>query len=609
ARNIRFATLSTGDVAAVFLVHDPDDLGLTTSDDRVVFAAVYSASSNSWGAATQLGTADATTDVAEDYDVGNWNTPFCAPAIAAGPDGSAMVLWCETVGTEARVFYSQYTLGAWSAAAQLITAASNVAFPGYSGYYHTFNGVVNTTTIQDGDTFTVSFDNTTEGNIGNANCIADYTMTAASTEPATENEFKIYKKADGTVLVCDTMREALNRVLFADADDPLDTLTLHQCGVSTWINPGCVDTDTATWDFAVRYNQSLAAKYRTIGEADDNSVLAVADTFGNMPIDAGTLQTNVAPYSRAAVVDVAADGYGNYLAVRSVVAPYFDDNIGSTVGNGRQLVGHVYLASSGWVYRSGGTDPEAYLISRTPACYTGRTATSGATYVACSVRQPKALMSENGHGLVLYYQNQRDTVSSTVATSSDSFPNRLWYSTYSVATGFTGASATVDSDVLCDSNSIRNDRSVCEGGSSGVACQLEREPEELPLDELWVDSSLPPIAADMNASGSAVIAYHKDYYLSDGTCSALIGVHVALYDPVNGLGSVKQLDDGTGNTMNAAVTITESGKAAVVWEQIVSGVRYVYLRSYENGTWSVQEHINSGLTATSDAASPAVKML
>lgn len=608
ARRMRFAKMNNGNIISIFLIHDPGTGG-AAADDRVVFANIYDVTTHTWGTATQLGTTGKTTDVAVDLNASTWNTPFCAPAVAAAPDNTAIATWCETVGAEARLMYSQYIAGAWTAASPLVPNASNVAFPGFSEEFHTFTiNTLDTTTIQSGDTIVFTFDGTNQGGVAcSSDCTASVTMKATTSAPSSSTDFQILTKADGTVLVCQTMQQMLARAL--GATPTVGTKTLGQRGVSTWINPNCSDTSAATWKFAVFFNKAQGSYYRTIGDATDNSVGAVTCTIANAKLscDAGTILTNAVPYSRNALVDIAGDGYGNYAMVRTVVAPVFDDNDASTVGSARQLVGHVFQAGTGFVTRSGSTDPEAYEISRNPSCYSGRTATIGTTYYACSVRHPKILMSQNGFGLVLYYQNQLNTVSSTVGTASGSFPNRLWFSSYTLAGGFSTTAATVDSDVICSTSDFRNDESVCEGGSSSLPCQLEGEPASLPLNATAVDTDIPPVAAAMNSSGQAIIAYHKYYYTTSGSCSSYIGVNVAFYDPSGtGMGSPTAIDDGLGNTMHASVAMNANGYAAVVWEEVISSVRYVYVRTYKNGTWSDQQLVNSGYTNSSDAAMPSV---
>jgi hypothetical protein len=113
------------------------------------------------------------------------------------------------------------------------------------------------------------------------------------------------------------------------------------------------------------------------------------------------------------------------------------------------------------------------------------------------------------------------------------------------------------------------------------------------------DHDMPLISADMNASGQAVIAFHKKGLstLDTSECSSYRQLYVTTYDPFNGFDSIASIDDETGDTMHAQVAITPNGNIAIVWETVVSTtLKYVYLKTKINGTWSSNIVVNSSST-------------
>lgn len=376
-------------------------------------------------------------------------------------------------------------------------------------------------------------------------------------------------------------------------------------------------------------------------------------------------------------VDVAGDGFGNYAVVRTMVAPalqqsgvyQFDGSStwtyrggidGTQDAKGRMLVGHQYLASGSWLTTSKATgrnslesqspgcsatsppicptvaEPAAALLktdflSNPPVCDTGvanGTAIGPNESVACSVRNPRILMSNSGKGLILFHQNQpqpyltSQAYPQTVAAN----PNRLWWTTYSTASGFGGVASPLDADTFCSTSSVRNDRPVCETGSheanfTNVTSTFSTNCQSFEESRNWsklpgtaivkppVTIDVPPIAAAMNANGQAVIAYNKivNYGTALSPNCRNIGTWVVTYDPFNGMSSATQLDDGLGDTMHANVAISAGGKMAVIWEErapyAAPTATYVYLRTYSNGVWSSQVQVNDSLTDNNTSAS------
>jgi hypothetical protein len=185
---------------------------------------------------------------------------------------------------------------------------------------------------------------------------------------------------------------------------------------------------------------------------------------------------------------------------------------------------------------------------------------------------------------------------------------------------------------MCSSASTYNDASVCETGSyaydvstsgggtsQSVFCQVGGDPtiNTVYFTPLELTHDVSPIAAAMNSSGKAVIAYHKAAFtgsLTSPSCGFL-GTFVTTYDPASGIGDFVQVDDGLGDTMHAQVAISDSGAMAVVWEEIVwdstntTNQKYVYLKTYQNGSWSTQTIMNDNMTNPDDSMMPRVGIL
>jgi hypothetical protein len=319
------------------------------------------------------------------------------------------------------------------------------------------------------------------------------------------------------------------------------------------------------------------------------------------------------------MVDLSGDGYGNYMLVRSAVSPYFKRTDLSTTGIGyaRALVGHQY--QSGQFKRSVkelsgvAANASSLLLSTTPisnrsSCFSGTGAepiSSTSDEISCSVKNPKTLMSSSGRGIVLFHQNQKNNYQSLAASATPTNPNRLWYTTYSTSSGFSSPATLLDDDLTCSATSIGNDASVCELGSYSVACQTLGEPVTAhPLkrndNATAIDHALSPIAAAMNSSGRAVVAYHKKSYNPLTAGCGSVGTYVKTYDPSSGFSDAVQIDGQyTYDTLHAAVAISDAGRVAVVWEQIIDSALatrtiYLYLATKINGVWSSPLLINSG---------------
>lgn len=679
SRYVRFATFPNGDVVAVYVQDD-------NTDERTVFATIYDADSDTWGAAQQLGTLGLDTDEALDFLVPGgggtgYKAHFCRPAVATAGDGTAMAAWCEestVAGDRAVIKYAHYSNGAWSVSNPLIdlsdgAAAGTVdeatfALPGIHGTYNqyppAFPVAAASWTIAVNDTFASGID------YGASADVATVTAVAAG---ASAGQFNIVTDISGTVQVCQTLQNMVNALLTAPVTNyvagvgTVTTRTLSQANVSAVVNPSCSQSVASTWRVSLYYNRSLSNYVRNtnvLGDSDSNQVIPVivtkSGTVASMGVGAtaadATITANISngacpaatcqiprttpesavtdeyqlpSHDAAAMVDVAGDGSGNYMLVRSMASSttkILDISPSGIVSRGRMLVGHEWIgASSNWRLRSidsvGTTadrvrDPHTSFVSRTPMCF------DGSETFPCSVRHPKTLMSDSGHGLVFFYQQQWDKPNSATTWGSAN-PNRLWYATYGTATGFSSVANTLDDDIFCFTSSTANDESVCETGqfssTSTEYCMDSGEPSATlgspltqthGLDTLTHD--VPQIAAAMNEDGEAVVAFHKRGISStdSSTCSAYVRLHVRTYDPFNGFGSIETIDDDTGHTMHASVAIAPNGTVAVVWETYVTstGSSYVYLKTKSNGTWSSATLVNSSssLQSSTESMMPSV---
>jgi len=499
------------------------------------------------------------------------------------------------------------------------------------------------------------------------------TVTAVDGVPGA-GEFQIARDGSSNVQICQTMQNMLDVALATPATDLVSSTTVNPLasyGVSAALNPKCSSgsaTDLATmqaaanaaseWYFTLYYNKGLTkslfrkrefADFEHVNETgaytcEGNVGFALTRTYWPSADAAPTNLTTHPSWAISTMVDIAGDALGNYTLVRSILAPYVkDDAIQASTGQyagydfTRQLVGHRYQAGSGWVQRPSApnaTSPDISFISPDPTC------SNGTTKYACGVRHPKVVMSDAGQGLVLFYQRQQDSPVNGSAYSV--IPNRLWYSTYSNGSGFATSAGVLDHDVTCSSTSTSNDASVCEGASypptldvstngSGVykerLCEVNNDPHFFSSDFAYADKSIEPtsaywvptgdvtpIAASMNASGKAVIAYHKKLFTGTflaPTCG-FIGTFVRRYDPLTGMEAVEQLDDATGDTMHAAVAVAPNGTMAVVWEQrYVSGstvYTYVYLRVWDGTSWGTRTLMNDGYITAYDSMMPSVSI-
>lgn len=429
--------------------------------------------------------------------------------------------------------------------------------------------------------------------------------------------------------------------------------TLSQLGVSMILNPSCDSdsTQSSTWTISTYYNRSLRKSFQRtylVGPGIAGVFSVTNSNFKNTIADlrikslgkskfrgissSGTFmpQSVQSAWNRSAMVDVAGDGLGNYALVRSYVMPWFqDDDVSATgISEARALAGHQYSAALGeWVRRPGGpaaplaSEPDITVISDHVSCTTDP---QGSThYVPCSVRNPKMLMSDSGKGLVLFHQNQAASPSPTVQG-----PNRLYWASYSTNTGFSSVASPLDNDTVCSQSSNANDSNVCEAQSYGAyswepalngfnpRCQTVGEPPALATVPLipGLTADPQPIAAMMNRSGAGLVAYTKpalDFGATTPKCTN-IGTFVVTYDAFNGFGDTIRVDDGlSGDSMHPAVFVTPSGAMAVVWEQVVgsgfSALKYVYLKTRQNGSWSAAVQINTSSQLNSvDSMMPAV---
>lgn len=667
ARYMRFAKFYNGDVAAVF---SSEEGGV-----RRVYANIYSASANSWGAAVALSTAARDTDDAFDYllvgsaVLGN-RTQFCRPAVATSGDGSAMATWCEADAAGLAVAkYARYAHGAWSAALPLVDLSdappapvedeATYALPGLHGTYNQFppaSGTLSPSTIQVGDIFSGGIVYDDIGVRG-----TDTASVTAVASGASQNQFNLVTDAGGTVQICDTLKNMANAMLatkvFNSVSAATVNRTLSQANVSIVVDPACVQGTPSTWRLSMYYNRSLNNLVRNIDAAantDLNQILPMTvtrDVAGvatvyqlsyNDATAAGTGfyipatallgaadGTQIPPHDRTSAVDIAGDGYGNYAFVRTMPASTVSITDISPTGvtdRGRMLVGHEWLTSN-WRMRESNTrtrDPAVSFISRVPMCFDGTD-----TY-ACSVRHPKVLMSSAGRGLVLFYQSQWDRPTTTSTES----PTRLWYATYGTSTGFSSVANILDDDTFCSTSSTANDEAVCEtaeyspapASAAGTAvdttkiCMNAGEPtaltNALQTDLTNLTHDVPPIAAAMNTSGQAIVAYHKKTLsdLSTSSCSSYVRLQVVTYDPFNGFSSAEALDSETGNTMHAQVAITPNGKMAVVWEEYDPTTRatYVYLRTRASASssWDSAILVNSStsMQASQESMMPSVDL-
>ena len=663
ARYVRYAKLPNGNVVAVFMVEN------IAGTVRSVYANVFTSSTGLWGTAVLMSTAGAETDVGSDglpilagMRLNTHKAVLCRPTVAAAGDNSAMVSWCEGSSPDSQVMYRYYNAGSWtpiigSPGTAIAASSSALAFPGFIGQSTRFDqfDTDGDATVETTYTFTVDdvilFRYIIAG-------VKYYVPLKAVLSPPGINEFQI-SYSGASVLVCTTMQGMINAALsavpYTFAADTAQTSTLSSLGFSMKLDPTCSETNTATQNVTVYYNKagngvfwdSTASNTYSVelpdntlssqstfrlcrngeGAVDDSDDCYVAATWSGServlnfmqvfnPISAnGAAFASQFDWRKSTMVSVAGDGSGNYAMVRSTVAPVFKNSgiLNVDVDYGHVLVGQEYSATTGW--KTVTPTSTTYLtkkISGSPSCL------GSSEYSACSVRNPKILMSNVGKGLVLYHQNQPTSYDGT------NFRNRLWFTTYSVGSGFvTGGASILDDNTICSTSSVTNDVPVCETGSFTRPCQALNESQTItaglqgtrydttPTASAGsIDQDVPPISAAMNANGNAIVGYHKMYNsgtLTSPVCSTF-STYVRLYSSTSGFESAKQVDSGVGNTMHAQVAIDSAGTAAVVWEEVRSGVVYLYFRKYESGSWGSAVALASNSTATTDALMPSVEI-
>lgn len=673
SRYVKYATFPNGNVVAVYEIELPAPAAapITYTSVRVPYSIIYYAGQHVWGVAHQLGTYSVGGGIYPQTDLGRvdiggtkYYTQFCRPTVATSGNDSAMVTWCEDTGAgAAQVMYSRYASGTWSTARPLVDTvpATAVVNPFYNGVTNGLSSLTGSTPyFSSGDVFRISL---YAGSLGSILGVTYYdkwisSVTAINGVPGAA-QFAIAYDNSANILVCTTLQNMVTALMSTAttewweeiAPTPGETQylpavtgsTLSQLGVSMIVDPQCSNSDSTTWNISTYYNRGLKNKFRENPDyATTTDRTNILDDLKRAPASTPTTFTAFSGYGGAgstripstsqvrwqlsSATDLAGDGYGNYALVRTAVTPYFQDGdiSASGVSSAQMLVGHEFLGNSGrWKQRSGThyptyNEPELSYVSNGASCGYVSASTS-VTRQSCSVRNPKVLMSQNGSGLILFYQNQAVTTSSTIGAST---PNRLWWASYSSGTGFSSVANVLDSDTVCQTSSTGNDQSVCETESyesSSARCQVVGEPSTTPVGIVTnpmfstLTHDVPSIPAAMNRSGQAVIAFHKmanTGTLQSPVCS-YIGTWVTTWDPVNGFGDTTQIDDGLGDTMHASVFISEEGRIAVAYEEVVgstpaTAAKYVFVRTLVNGVWSTQQLANSGQTDAADSMMPSV---
>lgn len=290
SRYVRFAKFRNGDVVAVYVQDD-------NVNRRTVFATIYNADTNTWGAAQQLGTLGLDTDKALDFLVpggagAGYKTHFCRPAVATAGDGSAMAVWCEestVAGDRAVIKYARYSNGAWSVSNPLIDLSdgpaagvvdtATYALPGIHGTYNqyppAFPVAASTWTIATNDVFTVGL---------NYGLSADLAKVTAVPAGAGAGQFNIVTDISGTVQMCQTLQNMVSALLTAPVTNTVSgasTRTLSQANVSAVVNPACSQSLTSTWRVSLYYNRSLSNSMRNtnvLGTRDLNQLTPIVVT-------------------------------------------------------------------------------------------------------------------------------------------------------------------------------------------------------------------------------------------------------------------------------------------------------------------------------------------
>lgn len=563
----------------------------------------------------------------------------------------------------------------------LVSTVNTYVNPGFRGLHHDWSnlgsavGATISNTIRVGDSFYQQYyngkQNTCKDGSGTGYEMYFAYATAVSSSPGL-NQFAIVTNPDGAVQVCSTFRNIIQTLQAttltympyygctagaAGGDETsTTTLTLSNLGVSLVLNPSCTEPTTAnwgattwaTWTASTYINRSLSSSFNWNGAATAasqhtpflNITLGAVNqprldsTYSMYLYRGGVLtqpnaktalaQTSAESWERSAVTDIAGDGFGNYALVRSAVAPFFHENdiTANGLSRSRRLVGHEFIAASDtWKQRqnaaAGQREPEMTYVSNPGVCKIGGSTTS---FQACSVRNPKILMSDSGKGLFLFYQTQPENPTAGAVAN----PTRLWWGTYTVGSGFSTTAHVLDTDTTCSGSSLTtNDTSVCEAADFqdpttwDYRCQNLAEPSS--RISIALASMLPvtndpqPIAAHMTRSGLGAVVYHKKYNTSDATSPVCdkVGTFLATYDTVNGFGDVVQLDDQLGDTMHANVYVADSGNIAVVWEQIsgddpTTSEKYVYLKMRIDGTWTSNVIVNTDQYDSEHPMMPAV---
>lgn len=682
ARYVKYATLTNGDIISTFLV-DGGVAGVRLVYANVFNVLTQTWSGpvqlGTTGMATDFGS-----DGLNDGTTVNVNsTAFCRPTIGTAGDGSAMIAWCEDTAASANgqsnIKYRKYNGGTWTPAigsnpSSLMSTASTLYFPGFVGQSSNISSddLLDT----DGNVFLFSY----RQYIGGVT-YTKYVYSTASTGVPTSGIFQIATDGSGTTLYCSTLVNLANSILSQKPKNyttgAQDTLTLAQQGFSASVDPNCDEGTPATYNISFFYNKSLSANYiNSVNNSTEyiafqantnansqgtGSTLAVCDTnlggtytTANCTTTANLFNTGtnnyflaaainttggnaeemihnrantggagtIAPYNHAyksAMVSVSGDGYGNYALIRSVVSPYFDVNamLYSDVGYSRLLVGHQYLATSGWTTFSSTGSLFTQKVSQPPYCYSS----SSNENLACSVRNPKILLSSTGKGIVLYHQNQ-PTEYTSYTSNDDSgkvFKNRLWYSTYSTSNGFSSSASILDENEYCDIASLTNDVPVCETGSYTTACNNLHEINDISSASATgiknpvgtsLDHDVPEISAKLTSNGKGIVSYHKKVNI--GTISSpncqYVGTKVRLYNVNTGFDNEIQVDQAAGNTMHSNVCINSKGNAAVVWEEIRNTTVYLNAKVYKNGSWSSIKALDSSATGDTESMMPSCEI-
>ena len=640
-RSHSLAVLPSGGVLSLFNVTTELGVAATPAHEvlyRRPYVDILDPVLGTWSGSQVLGRSDYVTDMGIDYGAGGTGqlTTQCQPRATVASNGVAMMAWCEdddvTTDTDpAEIMYRTYASGTFSPTlvnppTQLVTA-STLSDPGFSGRYmvfEPFGGRTVTTYFQVGDTVTSTF---TDSASALPFIFRSYQATvSAVSENATDGQFLIRYSSNGAVDVCETLREALQALLRVPAScatqaGVCDAKSLSELNVSARLSSSC-GTDSSTWAFALFFNQSLGPEKRVLSAVDTYKKITAFTIATQTQLGASSQDfSNTISTRNANALDLEADGTGRIYMVRNEVSPYLKSNAinSSMLGYGRRLVGHIYNAVTGEWLKDSENNLWKKPLSRTPFC------NQNGTQVACSARNPKIIMSPSGHGLVFYHQNQ---INPHTNTATVNYP-RLHVARVSTLDGYYSQGAILDTDTVCSSSSLRNDKPVCETGDFTDACQTygastaraasatNGEPvsaDYYALNGIGTTSEIMPIAAAINTSGAAVVAYHKTRFtgtIAVPACSG-VGTFVTFYDPVNGFSSIVEVDStltSASQSMSVQVAINDNNLAAVVFETIYSATqKLVHLAVYRSGTQVAFYTVNdsAALQNPDDPSKPSV---